>query len=56
MAKRYKHGWIIRNDDGSYYWEDVYGVVRGEDFSSVQECVNDIDEDQKYTSERLAVH
>lgn len=56
MAKRHKHGWIIRDDDGSYYWEDVHGVVRGEDFNSVEECVNDIDEDQRYTDDKLAVH
>ena len=54
MAKNYLHGYIVRDDDGFYYWEDVNGVVRGEGFSSVQECIADIDEDERYTEKTLA--
>lgn len=41
--KSYRGAYIVRDDDGTWYWEDINGVVGGDKFDSVDDCILDID-------------
>lgn len=60
MIKQYKHGKIFVEDDenmdqGSFYWKDAFGRCRGEGFCTIEDCMADIDEDQRQTDEFMAI-
>ena len=44
----YQGAYIVHDDDGSWYWEDVNGVIHGEDFETVEECKKDIEADNAH--------
>jgi hypothetical protein len=40
-------------DTGYYYWEDANGVVGGEDFDAITDCMSDIDAQREYETKAL---
>ena len=40
---KYLSAYIFHDDEnGSWYWQDSYGVIGGEGFDSIDECKEDI--------------
>lgn len=43
----------ICDDTKTFYWENCNGVVGGDDFDNVDDCMSDIDADEDYRKKRL---
>lgn len=54
MIKKYRNGKIYKDEDqDTFYWEDAFGVIRGEGFDTIDECKHDIDQENYYTEKSI---
>lgn len=49
MVRQYRGCKIYEDvDQETFYWENQKGVVIGEGFETIDECINDIDSEAEY--------